>query len=117
MVDLMNLIEDNVFNTSQKELSKELLNQIIEKRRLWKRQIRRCFEIFRLSNTNKFNEQEYKEYRVYVKKRLVSQNREHLELFEKGDDRKAELHRMYTELETQYQQIIDKLKQQNKILN
>lgn len=107
---MINLINDKVFDKSQEELPKELLKQIIEKRGLWKRQVRRCFEIWRLAFLNIGDPIHYKEYRVYVKKRLVAQNREHLELFEKGTERKAELHKMYESLEDEYFQILDKIR-------
>jgi len=112
MVDMMNLLDDKVFSPSDKTLSRDTLQQIIEKRRLWKNQVRRCFEIYRLGHVNISDSEEYKEYRFYVKRRLISQNREHLELYEKGEERKAELHRMYQELEQEYFQIIDKVRRQ-----
>lgn len=112
MVDMMNLLEDKVFQPTDKTLSRDTLQQIIEKRRLWKNQVRRCFEIYRLAHVKMSDAEDYKDYRFYVKRRLISQNREHLELFEKGEDRKAELHRMYQELEKEYFQIIDKVRTQ-----
>jgi hypothetical protein len=112
MVDLMNLLEDKVFDPKEPYLSKETLNKVILTRRLWKRQVRRCFEIFRLAHITVNDVAEYRVYQIYVKKRLVAQNREQLELFEKGDERKAELHRIYEELEKEYFQIIDKIRLQ-----
>lgn len=109
---MINLIKDKVFDEKQKELSNDLLQKIVEKRGLWKRQVRRCFEIWRLAHVDIGDPASYKEYRVYVKKRLIRQNREHLELYEKGEDRKAELHNMYETLENEYFKIIDKIRGQ-----
>lgn len=109
MVDMKLLLEDKAFSPDMKEISSELVDHIVKAHRLWKKQIRRCFEIYRLRHTNRSDEEEYREYRLYVKRRLIHENREHLEAFEAGDDRKKELHRLYTVLEAQYSALLEKL--------
>lgn len=107
---MLNLIEDEAFTPEQNRLQKNQINKIIEKRRLWKHQIRRCFEIYRLHQIQKTNkEDDMDDFRIYVKKRILRQNREHLELFEQGPERKAELNTMYNTLIAQYREIIMKI--------
>ena len=47
MVDLTNIIQDKSFPDDLERLTPQVIDAIQQKRRLWKKQIQRCFEIFR----------------------------------------------------------------------
>ena len=48
----------------------EMLEESNEKFKMGKKQARKVYEILRLKNTNKSNQEEYKAYRIDVKQRL-----------------------------------------------
>lgn len=112
MVDLTILHGDNAFASCGDSLTKECAAAIKKNRKLWKNQIRRCFEIYRLSRTNTANPSEYKAYRLWVKRRLLLEHQEYLDGFAAGEERKRKLHDLYTELEGEYRALINKLASQ-----
>jgi len=71
--------------------------------RITELQVRRCYEVFRLSSTDMQNEWLYKEYRMDVKKRLAKAHAEELAVLSgDGRDRRARLHQIYKDLEEAY---------------
>lgn len=111
MVDMINLLEDKAFDGCEEELPVERFQQIVAKRRLWKNQIIRCHEIYRVIKMNDADLERSKKFRLDVKKRLFLENRETLDGFESPAEKVKELHTMYTTLLADYRVIIHKLMQ------
>merc|ERR1712188_63148 len=109
MGDLCLLYEDRAFPPNTLELPASCYKAIKKKRKLWKKQIRRCFEVYRFSQLDVSDELAYKEFRLWIKRRLIMENAEFLESFAPGDERKAKLHELYEELENEYRSLINKL--------
>ena len=72
------------------------------------RQVRRCYEIFKLAQTDVRQSRQYELYRQEVKRRLYCEREEQLCTSAKGMERKELLHRWYMELEQHYLQVIKK---------
>ena len=74
------------------------------------RQVRRCYEIFKLSQTDTrgANSRAYHEYTVEVKQRLYVEKEEWLCVSASGQERKDLLHELYQQLEQHYLAVIKK---------
>jgi histone acetyltransferase 1 len=74
MVDLLNIYHDQSFTADMcNSLPLDVLQAIQRKRKLWKGQIRRCFEIHRLRYTNSSDDKEFTDYRLWIKKRIFKE--------------------------------------------
>jgi GNAT superfamily N-acetyltransferase len=73
-----------------------------------KTQARRCLEIHELTFVDRDDETIYKQYRLWVKRRLHDEFVEVLDAFS-GDERKAKLGEIYEDYETEYLQVVDRL--------
>jgi histone acetyltransferase 1 len=73
--------------------------------KITQKQVQRCYEILKLRFIDRTNEEEYKKYRLEVKKRLYKLNLEEMEGMG-PDRRKALLETEYQELEANYQTIL-----------
>lgn len=71
-------------------------------------QARRCLEVHRLRYTNRKDETAYKRYRLWVKRRLYTENVEVLDQFEK-DEKKEKLGEIYSNYEEEYLEAIKRL--------
>ncbi|KAJ3091979.1 histone acetyltransferase 1 [Quaeritorhiza haematococci] len=76
--------------------------------KLSKRQAERCCEMAMLKGLKANNEEEYKAYRLQVKRRIYRQNEETLESFE-PEERLAKLDETYRLLEEDYRRILNSL--------
>ena len=74
------------------------------------RQVRRCYEIFKLSQTDTrgAHSRPYHEYRLEVKQRLYVEKEEWLCVSASGQERKELLHELYQQLEQHYLAVIKK---------
>jgi histone acetyltransferase 1 len=73
------------------------------------KQVRRCYEIFKLAQTDIRQPRLYEAYRLEVKRRLYVEHEELLSVnWKAGEERKQRLHQMYTQLEQHYHEIIKK---------
>ena len=74
------------------------------------RQVRRCYEIFKLSQTDTraAHSKAYNEYRLEVKLRLYGEREEWLCVSASGEERKELLHELYQHLEQHYLAVIKK---------
>lgn len=68
--DLRNLVGHAAFKDLKAPVSEETIEELRKSYKLTNRQLQRCMEIYLLSNLNKLNEEDYKSYRLQVKKRL-----------------------------------------------
>jgi len=92
------------------------LEQSIRKRlKLWKGQIRRCYEVLRFALVNRSDEEGYRAYRLYVKARLYHRNEETLSGIENPVERKRQLDILYRELEKEYGYLLDILRKSKTI--
>ncbi|XP_059607759.1 histone acetyltransferase type B catalytic subunit [Phlebotomus argentipes] len=108
--------------------SKEMVAEAKAKAKINSLQCRRIYEILRLYHTNVHNEQEYRSYRLDVKKRLNMMYILHKKNIEKAEkrgvdvtaaklgmtpitERLEQLHEEYNLLEHEYQRVIKKLKE------
>ncbi|KAI0565848.1 histone acetyltransferase type b catalytic subunit [Gracilaria domingensis] len=64
-------------------------------------QARRCVEVHQLRHTNRSDEEAYKKYRLWVKRRLFKANLETLDQYDK-EERKEKLAEIYAGLEMEY---------------
>ena len=71
-------------------------------------QVRRCYEIFKLSQTDVRQPRQLELYRMEVKRRLWKQMEEQLYTSACGEERKDMLHHLYLDLEQHYLQVIKK---------
>ena len=72
------------------------------------KQVRRCYEIFKLSQTDVRQSRQYDQYRLEVKRRLYVEREEALCTAASGEERKEMLHDMYAELEQHYLAVVRK---------
>lgn len=72
--DIRYLLEHGAFKGLKAPISQEKIDDLCESYKLTSRQLQRCVEMYLLSNLDKMNEQDYKEYRLQVKKRLYQFN-------------------------------------------
>lgn len=111
----------------QKGFSDDMRQEALDKLKLTKKQARRIYEILRLHITNTDNEQEYKAYRLEVKKRLNSpyqRQKSDLAKLQKTlnasefnatlqctsrEQRIEQLEHQYRELEAEYRHILERL--------
>jgi hypothetical protein len=72
--DIRYLLEHEAFKGLKSPVSAEKIDELCARFKLTNRQTQRCIEMYLLSNINKLNADEYKAYRLQVKKRLYSFN-------------------------------------------
>lgn len=75
-----------------------------------KEQTKRCYDIFQFKYLNKNDPEEYKEYRLSIKRKLAKKYQDILSGIENLEDRKKELDRIYREEEAGFQRVIAYLK-------
>lgn len=90
------------------ERESEILSSLREKLLLTAGQARRCLEVHQLRHTRRDDEEAYREYRLWVKRRLFKENFEILEKYSK-DERKVKLAEIYDEYEQEYAQAVARL--------
>ncbi|KAI7907161.1 acyl-CoA N-acyltransferase [Cokeromyces recurvatus] len=105
--DIRYLAEHNAFKDIQKApIADEKLNELCEQFKLTKRQTQRCLEMYLLSKLDKLNKEEYKAYRLQVKKRLFAFNYDILRDVE-DEERKLKLHETYLGVEEDYYRLLE----------
>ncbi|CAN8068099.1 unnamed protein product [Agarophyton chilense] len=80
---------------------KNLVVNLGEKLLLTPGQARRCIEVHQLRHTDRSDEEVYKKYRLWVKRRLLKANIETLDQYDK-DERKEKIAEIYADLEMEY---------------
>ncbi|KAI8075456.1 acyl-CoA N-acyltransferase [Gilbertella persicaria] len=104
--DIRYLLEHEAFKGLKAPVSAEKIEQLCSIFKLTNRQTQRCIEMYLLSNVNKLNEEEYKAYRLQVKKRLYSFNFDVLREMEE-EERKDKLHQTYLAVEEDYHRLLE----------
>lgn len=111
----------------RKGFTKEMVKEAREKGKINAIQCRRVYEVLRLLNTNRNSEQEYRDYRLDVKRRLnmiyLKQRRDIERLEKRGMDtttlklaltpqqeRLEQLHEEYKICENEYDRVVKRLK-------
>jgi len=113
-VDCANLI-NNGYLRDLKALDSKMINDIRAALKLNKEQIKHCHEIFQFMNTKLADEEQYKQFRLSVKRRLMKKYQDPLSAFESKDEKKKELDKYYREVEEEYKSIVGKLRSLNQI--
>lgn len=87
---------------------RELVEQLREKLKLTRGQARRCLEVHQLKHVDTNNEEEYKRYRLWVKRRL---HHDYLEVIDYygPKEKKAKLAEIYSDYESEYKRVVDRL--------
>lgn len=83
------------------EQESELLALLRKDMLLTAGQAKRCLEVHQLKYTDRENEEKYKKYRLWVKRRLFKENYEVLDNFDK-EERKVKLAEIYEDYEKEY---------------
>ncbi|CAB4055722.1 HAT1 [Lepeophtheirus salmonis] len=131
-VDVTNALSLDCFSSQiiKKGFSSSMVQESGKKLKLCKKQVRRVYEIIRFLRTNISNPQEYKDYRVDVKKRLnqpYQKEERQLAKLQKvlkpeeytaatinitnRQQRLENLHSLYSELEEHYRAIVTRVEQ------
>lgn len=72
-------------------------------------QIKRCYEILLLHETNLKDPKDYKEYRLLIKRRLFKKFQDVLSEIPTQEKRKEELNERYKEVEAEYKRVLQKI--------
>lgn len=128
-VDCQNMLKLSSYqpNMLKKGFCEEMVRDARSKFKINKRQARRVYEILRLKVTNRKDEEEYKQYRLSVKRRLntpfqkeqkmviklknvlAEDELKATEQLKSREQRLENLDRQYKELEDEYQHVIERL--------
>lgn len=92
-----------------KEQEEEIIARLRKELALTVGQAKRCLEVHQLRHINRDDEEQYKKYRLWVKRRLFKENYEILDNFDK-EERKVKLAEIYDGLEKEYLESITRLK-------
>ena len=82
--DIRYLLEHKALNGLKAPVSAEKIEELCSTFKLTNRQTQRCIEMYLLSNVNKLNSEEYRQYRLQVKARLYTFNFVSTEIFRSG---------------------------------
>lgn len=94
---------------SLKEQEEEVITKLRKDLALTVGQAKRCLEVHQLRHINRDDDDQYKKYRLWVKRRLFKENYEILDNFDK-EERKVKLAEIYDGLEKEYFESIMRLK-------
>ncbi|PXF42570.1 Histone acetyltransferase type B catalytic subunit [Gracilariopsis chorda] len=86
----------------------QLLHDLSQKLLLTPAQARRCLEVHQLRHTDRADDNAYKKYRLWVKRRLFNVNLEILDQYDK-QEKKDRLAEIYDDLQTEYDKAILRL--------
>eukprot|EP01083_Nonionella_stella_P022228 61495_1 len=93
-----------------KKLTDDYKEKVQKKLKLTDLQITRCYEAFKLGAINEKNENQYKNYRLEVKKRLYNLFREDIGVYNYDlAEKKKKLAELYHEVENKYRMVLMKL--------
>lgn len=110
VVDLKRAYADAVLNQTPLVLDEE--EAVIERLRkdlmLTSGQAKRCLEVHQLRHVDRDDKDQYKKYRLWVKRRLFKDNYEILHNFDK-EERKKKLQELYDDYEKEYLRAITRL--------
>lgn len=90
------------------EQEPELLSLLRKDMLLTAAQAKRCLEVHQLKYTNREDDEKYKKYRLWVKRRLYKENYEVLDNFDK-EERKVKLAEIYEDYEKEYALALSRL--------
>lgn len=112
VTDLKRSYEVGILNSQEgyeKEREEEVVAKLRKELMLTSGQARRCLEVHQLRYIDRQEEEQYKSYRLWVKRRLFKENYEILDNFDK-EERKIKLAEIYDGLEKEYSDSIMRLK-------
>ncbi|KAF0697689.1 Aste57867_11660 [Aphanomyces stellatus] len=89
-----------------RSLTAEGIAAVKQSLKLTKQQTQRCYEVLKLRFLDRSNEEQYKAFRLEVKRRLHTLHAEDLEAMGSADRRKGLLATLYEELEANYDRIL-----------
>ncbi|KAG2214276.1 hypothetical protein INT47_000832 [Mucor saturninus] len=105
--DIRYLLNHGAFEGGLKApVSADRISQLCTEYKLTNRQTQRCIEMYLLSNINKMNPVEYKNYRLQVKQRLYSFNFDVLREMD-PKERKEKLQETYLGVEEDYHRLLE----------
>eukprot|EP01027_Heterolobosea_sp_BB2_P021489 GEZU01030902.1.p1 GENE.GEZU01030902.1~~GEZU01030902.1.p1 ORF type:complete len:148 (+),score=69.47 GEZU01030902.1:328-771(+) len=111
VTDLRNCIKGGYFTKNEKgvvEMTPELMKKIRDELKITKKQIRKCYEAYKLHTVDRSNEEQYKQYRLEVKRRLFRVHEEDLHFITDADERKKKLAEVYNAQEKYYAKLYAK---------
>ncbi|OBZ83912.1 Histone acetyltransferase type B catalytic subunit [Choanephora cucurbitarum] len=104
--DIRYLLEHKALNGLKAPVSAEKIEELCSTFKLTNRQTQRCIEMYLLSNVNKLNSEEYRQYRLQVKARLYTFNFDVLRDMNE-EERKERLHQTYLGVEEDYHRLLE----------
>jgi len=108
-VDIVNILKIGKFRERPlKPLDSSIIEEIREKLKLRKEQVEHCYDILLLSTVNRHNEEEYKRYRLAIKRKLFKKFQDILSAFE-GAEQKAELDKLYRDHEKDFLAVLKRV--------
>jgi histone acetyltransferase 1 len=113
ITDLRRAYEAGVLDadvSSDPEVHAAILVSMRERLLLTKAQARRCLEVHNLRFVDRENAEDYKSYRLWVKRRLHEEYVEVLDAFSAGEERKAKLGEIYADYEREYLCVVNRLR-------
>eukprot|EP01117_Protostelium_nocturnum_P009451 TRINITY_DN3372_c0_g1_i1.p1 TRINITY_DN3372_c0_g1~~TRINITY_DN3372_c0_g1_i1.p1 ORF type:complete len:425 (+),score=162.04 TRINITY_DN3372_c0_g1_i1:366-1640(+) len=95
--------------------TKQEIDELTEKLKLNKNQIKHCFEIFWYKTTDKRNESEYRHLRLAVKRRIYKEFADILSGIDNADDKKKHIADIYRDQEKSWDRTLQKLEETLKL--
>ncbi|KAJ1677818.1 histone acetyltransferase 1 [Spiromyces aspiralis] len=106
--DMRYLVAQNVFAGLEAPVRRDTIDRIQEQHKMSRRQLIRCIEIGLLKSLDKTDKDKYRRYRLFVKRRLYSQNSDILASLP-PHERKEKLEETYRNIEEDYHRILNML--------